>query len=218
MFKNIKAAIFDLDGTLIDSMGIWSKIDIDFLKKRNIEFPSDLKDDIESLGFEETSKYFKKRFNLPETIEEIQNEWFDMAYKEYSNNVPLKPYAKEFLEFLKKLGLKIALTTSNCNLLVQATFKKNNIAHLFDVITTTDEVSRGKSFPDVYLLTAKKLNIAPSECIVFEDILPAIKGAKAAGMKVIGVHDTFSEYQKDMIISHADKYINSFNELTEKAV
>lgn len=214
MLENIKAAIFDLDGTLIDSMGVWGKIDIDYLEKRQIPFPDDLRDNIEHLSFEEVSKYFKERFNLQDTLEEIQQEWMDMAYKEYSTNISLKPGAKKFIKHLKASGIKIALTTSNCNLLIDAVLKNNKIDHLFDVITTTSEVSRGKNFPDVYLLTAEKLNVSSAECIVFEDILPAIKGAKAAGMKVIGVYDTFSEYQKEMIISIADKYINNYDELT----
>lgn len=91
MLNNIKAAIFDMDGTLVDSMWVWTKIDIDFLKMRNIECPENLKDEISHLSFEETAEYFKKTFNLKESIDEICNEWNNMAFEEYKNNVPLKP-------------------------------------------------------------------------------------------------------------------------------
>lgn len=213
MLDNIKAVIFDMDGTLIDSMWVWNKIDINFLKKRNIACPSRLREKIEHLSFEEAAIYFKNRFNLKEDINDIMYEWNLMALEEYKSNIKLKHGARQFLQTLKSLGLKIGLATSNCELLLETVLKANSIYDCFDIITRTDEVSRGKQFPDVYLLTAKRLGISPKECIVFEDILPAVIGAKKAGMKVIGVHDSYSENQKNDIINLADKYIYSYSEL-----
>ena len=215
MFKDIKAAIFDMDGTLIDSMWVWKTVDIEYLMKRNITPPDDLRENIEHLSFSETAKYFKERFNLNESIEAIMAEWNDIALKEYTNNVKLKPGAKEFLTLLKSNEIKIGLATSNCNMLLEVALKNNNIYDYFDCITTTNEVNRGKNFPDVYLLCAEKLEVAPAKCIVFEDILPAVIGAKAAGIKVIGVHDLYSENQKEDIMRLADLYIFQYNELTK---
>lgn len=215
MLKNISAAIFDMDGTLIDSMWVWDTIDIKYLKKRGFSVPDKLRDDIIHLSFEETALYFKNRFNLSDSIEEIVNEWNDLAYIEYASNVNLKPYAKEYLSKLKAKGIKLAIATSNCTMLLETVLKRHGIYDLFDVITTTDEVDRGKDFPDVYLLSAKKLSVSPSECVVFEDILPAVMGAKAAGMKVVGVHDSYSEYQKNDIMNNADIYINGYREISE---
>lgn len=215
MLKNISAAIFDMDGTLIDSMWVWDTIDIKYLKKRGFSVPDKLRDDIIHLSFEETALYFKNRFNLSDSIEEIVNEWNDLAYIEYASNVNLKPYAKEYLSKLKAKGIKLAIATSNCTMLLETVLKRHGIYDLFDVITTTDEVDRGKDFPDVYLLSAKKLSVSPSECVVFEDILPAVMGAKAAGMTVVGVHDSYSEYQKNDIINNADIYINGYREISE---
>lgn len=213
MLKNIKGAIFDMDGTLIDSMWVWSKIDEEYLKKRNISLPNNLKQDIEHMGFAEVAQYFKDRFNISDTIEEIQNEWNEMAFYQYTNHVSLKAGAKEFLSLLKSKGIKIALATSNSKPLIEIALKRNDIYHFFDSITTTDEVSRGKDFPDVYLLAAERLMLDPNKCVVFEDILPAVKGAKSAGMTVIGVHDSYSEYQKEDIVSFADMYIFQYEEL-----
>ncbi|GCD09231.1 HAD family phosphatase [Clostridium sp. FP2] len=214
MLTNIKAAIFDLDGTLIDSMWVWGKIDEHYFKKLNMDLPSNLKSQIEHLSFDDTAAYFKSNFGILDTIEEIKKEWTDLAYVEYLNNVKLKPGVVEFLSLLKTLNIKIGLATSNSKDLLEAVLNANGIYHYFDCITLTSEVSRGKNFPDVYLLAAERLGVEPSECIVFEDILPAVKGAKAAGMRVVGVYDDFSKEQREDIINHADMFIFEYHELT----
>jgi HAD superfamily hydrolase (TIGR01509 family) len=214
MFKDIKAAIFDLDGTLIDSMWVWGKIDVDYLRKRNINMPADLRDHITHLSFEETAKYFKSRFNLTDSVQEIMTEWNEMAFEQYSNNICLKPGVKSFLNTLRKNNIKIGLATSNSNALLEVVLRNTKIYHYFDTITTTNEVSRGKNFPDVYLLAAQKLDVPPQNCLVFEDILPAVLGAKAAGMKVIGVEDDASLHQKKEIIGIADMFISRYQELS----
>jgi HAD superfamily hydrolase (TIGR01509 family) len=215
MLNNIKAAIFDLDGTLINSMWVWEKVDMDFLLKRGLDVPFDIKDNIEHLSYIDTAKYFKERFNLKDDIQSIMDEWNNMAFDEYSNNIKLKSGAKKYLSYLKSLGIKIALATSNSIELLEVVLKNNGIYEYFDVITTTNEVSRGKNFPDIYLLSAQKLGVSPEECIVFEDILPAVIGAKSAGMKVVGVNDKYSEHQRENIVSAADYFIYKYDDLTE---
>lgn len=215
MLTNIKAAIFDLDGTIIDSMWVWGKIDENYFKVRNMDLPLNLKTQIEHLSFDDTAAYFKSNFGILDTIEEIKKEWLDFAYIEYLNNVKLKPGVVEFLSSLKRLNIKIGLATSNSKSLLEAALRSNDIYHYFDSITLTDEVCRGKNFPDVYLLAAERLGVEPSQCLVFEDILPAVKGAKAAGMKVVGVYDYFSKEQREDITNHADMYITEYDELTK---
>jgi len=215
MLNGIKAAIFDMDGTLIDSMGVWNKIDIDFLQKRGFKVPENLKSSIEHLTFIECAEYFKKNFVLQDTLQEIMAEWSEMAKNEYEYNIKLKPGVKEYLNLLKSLGIKISIATSNTLSLIEKVLKSNDIYCFFDSITTIEEVTRGKNFPDIYLLAAKKLGVLPKECIVFEDILPAVLGAKAAGMKVVGVNDAYSDYQQEDIMKHADKYIFEFYELMD---
>ena len=211
--NTIKAAIFDLDGTLVDSMGVWEKIDIDFLGKRGHAVPADLKDNITHLSFLQVAEYFKSTFCLEESIEDIINEWHNMAYVEYSTNIKLKPGAKEYLHKLKNHGVKIALATSNSLPLLEATLKNNGIYDLFDAITITDEVNKPKNNPDIYLLSAKKLGVCPENCMVYEDIIAAVTGAKKAGMKVTVVYDKASEGDIDILKNTADIYIHSYEEL-----
>lgn len=218
MIENIKAAIFDLDGTLVDSMWLWDKIDTTYLKSLGIDKPSNLKKEITHLSFDKTAEYFKSRFNIPHSIESILKTWYNMSYDEYTNNIKLKPGAKEFLQHLHNKKIKIGLATSNSMVLVETCLKSNNIFDLFDKITLTSEVSRDKSYPDVYLLAAERLGVSPKNCIVFEDILPAIHGAKSAGMKVIAVNDEpyTPPDDKAKIIKEADFYIEDYNELLNK--
>ena len=141
------------------------------------------------------------------------NDWNTMAYNHYKNNVKLKPGALQYLLNLKNKGIKIGLATSNSMNLLTVTLKSNNAFELFDSITITDEVKKSKSNPDIYLLAAKKLNVDPSECMVFEDIIAAARGAKLAGMKVTGVFDEHSKHQTDILKEECDNYIYNYEDL-----
>lgn len=218
MFNNIKGVIFDLDGTLIDSMWVWDQIDIEYLSEKNLEVPKNLNDEIGHLSFNQVAVYFKERFKLKDSLDEIKQRWSDMAYYHYSTDIKLKEGVVEFLKFLKESNIKIGLATSNSHDLLEVVLKNNNIYDYFDAITITDEVSVGKHEPDVYLLAAKKLNVSPSECLVFEDIVQAIKGAKKAEMKVIGVADSRNLDDRDEIISLTDKFITNFNEMIPEKI
>lgn len=218
MLNNIKAAIFDMDGTLVDSMWVWDKIQDYFFQKIKHTIPQGFKEEVDKLSFVDSARYYKDKLHLPQSVEEIMKEWNEYALFEYENNVSLKEGVKEYLDFLKSLGVKMGIATSNCTLLLEACLKSNGIYDYFDAITLTDEVTRGKNFPDVYLLAAKKLGVAPEHCLVFEDILPGIIGAKTAGMTVVGVDDSFSYDQKEDIINTADYYIYKYTELIKKAV
>lgn len=213
MLTDIKAVIFDLDGTLVDSMWVWSQIDVDYLNLKGYDMPDDLRNDIVHLSFSQTAVYFKQRFNLSDSIEKILEDWHNMAFTHYATNVKLKSGVKDFLDSLKSSNIKIALATSNSFPLLKACLENNGIYKYFDSITTTDEVDNGKNCPDVYLLAANKLGVNPKNCLVFEDILPAVQGAKAANMKVIAVKDDECLDSKKDLLKYADRYVESFLEL-----
>lgn len=211
--NNIEAVIFDLDGTLIDSMNIWAKIDEEYLGNFGLTVPEKLQEEITHLTLTETALYFKENFNIENMIEDIISTWHDMAFYHYSNTIKLKDGVIPYLKSLKDMNIKIALATSNSVPLLEATLKNNGIYDYFDAITTTEEVKKSKDNPDIYLLSAKKLNVSPERCLVFEDIVQAVNGAKLAGMKVYSVYDESSKSQKEELIRLSDKYILTFNEL-----
>lgn len=209
-----KGAIFDLDGTLLDSMGVWEKIDVEFLGKRGFEVPDDYLKIITPMGFGRAADYTIERFGLSEKPEDLIAEWYEMAKDAYEKEVCLKPNAREYLEALKKSGTKIAAATSSALELLGPCLKHNGIYDCFDAFVTTMEVARGKEFPDVYLEAAKRLNLKPEECIIYEDILKGLRAAKMAGCRlIVAVEEPASACEAEWIRAEADYYIRDFKEL-----
>lgn len=218
MLEQIKAVIFDLDGTLVDSMWLWKAIDIEFLAKKGIAMPKDIEafqGELEGKGFTETACFFKERFQLADSVEEIKRTWVLMAEDKYCREVPLKPGALEFLRELKKRGILTGISSSNSRELILSVLKAHRIDSYFSCITTCCEVSEGKPAPDVYLRTAKRLGVLPDECLVFEDVPMGILAGKRAGMKVCAVEDDFSRKQEKEKRELADWYIPDYFEIPE---
>lgn len=221
MLENRKAVIFDLDGTLVDSMWMWKEIDIEFLTGKGIVIPEDIQDfqnELEGMGFTETAKFFKNRFHISDSIEDIKNTWILMAEDKYSSQVPLKPGAGELLNMLKKRDFQIGISSSNSTELIRTVLKAHKIEDYFGCITTCCQVPAGKPAPDVYLETAKGLGIAPEECLVFEDVPMGILAGKRAGMKVCAVEDDFSRDQEKEKRELADWYIQDYYEVLRECL
>lgn len=205
-------AIFDLDGTILDSMYVWEKIDDDFLAKRGYAVPDDYKRAIRSMSFEETARFTIERFSMPETPDELMAEWIEMASHEYAERVPLKPGASELIRELRSRGVRTIIATSLQRDLAESALAHHGILDCFDSMTFTDEAGVGKHEPDVFLLAASRAGAAPSECAVFEDILPAVLSAKRAGMFVICVEDDASAADKEALIEAADAYVRDLRD------
>lgn len=213
MLQNIDAVIFDLDGTLVDSMWVWDEIDIEFLSAHNLSMPPTYQKEIEGMSFTETAVYTKKLFQLPESVEELKILWNRMALEKYTTEVPLKPGVAEFLKYCKEQGITMGIATSNSRELVDAVTKTHGLLRYIQVIVTSCEVEKGKPAPDVYLETAKRLKVRPECCLVFEDVPMGIKAGKNAGMKVCAVKDACSEEQREEKRQLADYYISSYQEI-----
>ena len=213
MLEGIKAVIFDLDGTLVDSMGLWREIDIEFLGQRGIDYHDDLQAMIEGMSFTETAVFCKEYYHLSESVEELKAIWNRMAEDKYRYEIMPKPGAMAFLEAMKAKGIRMGIATSNSYELVRAV----NDAHHFDryvsCIVTACSVNKGKPAPDVYLEAARQLGVSPGECLVFEDIVKGIEAGKNAGMKVCGVEDSFSAAQREQKKAISDYYIETYDEI-----
>ncbi|MCI9485802.1 MAG: HAD family phosphatase [Lachnospiraceae bacterium] len=211
--EKIKTVIFDLDGTLVDSMGMWKKIDIEFLGRFGIPLPDSLQEEIEGKSFSETAVYFKERFDLPMSLSEFKDCWNEMAMYQYSHEVPLKPGVREFLEYLRRRGISMGIATSNSRELVTAVTRALDIAGYFSAVVVGCQVERGKPAPDVYLFAAGLLGAEPGECLVFEDVPAGILAGKGAGMTVWAVEDAYSSGVRAKKEALADAFIESYEEI-----
>lgn len=217
MLEGIKAVIFDLDGTLVDSMWMWKNIDMEFLSQRNLPFEEELQEKIEGMSFTETARYFQEYYKLTETVEELKEIWNGMAMEKYRHEVPLKEGAEKFLDYLKEKGIKMGIATSNSRELVQAVDDAHGLSRYISCFITACSVNKGKPAPDVYLEAARQLKVDPGECLVFEDIVKGMEAGKNAGMRVCGVEDDYSSHQREKKRKSCDYYIRSFLEIFDNS-
>ena len=217
ILKDKKAVIFDLDGTLVDSMWMWRSIDIDFLEGRGIPFPEDLQSKIEGMSFVETAEYFKRSFRLPDSVTELMDIWNEMAMDKYRFEVKLKPGVMKFLNYLKERKIKMGIATSNSRELLNGAMEQHHLDEYMDCMVTANEIKHGKPAPDVYLKAAEHLQVKPEQCLVFEDIVPGIVAGKRAGMEVCAVWDAYSVEQDVQKRTESDYYIKSYEDLLNES-
>lgn len=215
MFHNKKAAIFDLDGTLADSMWVWEDIDKRFFASRGIPVPDTLQQEIEGMSFTETATYFVKTYSLPETVEELKVIWNKMAYDSYENRIKLKPGAKELLLKLHEKGILLGIATSNSRLLAEHFLESNGLNEIFSALSTSCEVAAGKPAPDVYLHAARELSVDPKDCLVFEDLPKGIQAGHNAGMEVCAIEDAYSAHQRQQKKEMAEYFIDDYHEVLD---
>ena len=211
LVDNSKAIIFDLDGTLIDSMNVWSDIDKEFFKMHDLPFEKDYQKEIGHKGLKEIAAYTKSRYNLKESEDEIISIWLDMAKEAYAYKIPLKEGVKSFLEYLQSKNIKMGIATSNSLELTELVLKHHDIYKYFSKVVTVNELKTNKGSPDIYLHISDSFGLVPSECIVFEDLLTGIRTAKKAGYKVVGAKEKSSLDKEKEIREIADLYISNYN-------
>ncbi len=213
MFREIDAVLFDLDGSLVDSMWVWKEIDVEYLGRFGILLPEGFQTEIQGMSFSETAVYFKEHFPIPDSLERIMEDWNRMAWDKYSNEVPLKPGIPEFLNFCRAEGIKLGIATSNSRKLVENIAGVHKLRDYFTCIVTGCDVKRGKPAPDIYLEAARQLGTAPERCLVFEDIVQGIQAGRNAGMRVCAVEDAYSAGEREAKRTLADYYIEDYREL-----
>lgn len=202
-----------MDGTLVDSMSMWSDIDREYLGKYGIPMPPDLQKAIDPLTWEECELYFRDVLGIRKTTEEIGREWLDMAMQKYEHEVALKPGVREILAYLKESGTSIGVASSSSRAMIEGALSAHDILRYFDAIVPCDEAGAGKPDPACYLAAAKKLGKKPADCVVFEDLPNGIRAGLNAGMTVIAVDDMYSRPMEDEKRKLADGLIRDFREL-----
>ncbi len=210
------AVIFDMDGTLIDSTGIWHEIDKEFFAKRGMELPKDYAQHIVHLGLTQAAVYTKETYHLKESIQEIMQEWHDMSIDMYKYHVPLKDGALELLKIFKKNGIKMAIATANDEPLYRPCIDRLGIGEYFDEIADVNTAKEGKQSAKIYLDLAKKLGSEPRNTLVLEDMPTCVKTAFKSGFLTVAVYDDASKAYDQEKKDNSHLFIKDFSELIKE--
>lgn len=206
----IKGVIFDLDGTLIDSMGIWYKIDREFLRENGVtDPPADISDRMKKMTVDESSEYFIREFGLDCTKDHVIKRIEELVREEYEERIPLKPCVPELLDILDSRGIPYGVATATYRSLAEAVLKRCGICGRFAFLLTDAEYPMGKKCPDIFLGAAGIMGTAPEETLVVEDSLHCIETAAGAGFLTAAVRDRAADAERPQIEAAADHYYES---------
>lgn len=197
--NTIKGAILDLDGTLLDSMNVWHSIDIELVKKYNIDSPELISKMAKEMTINEFAEFFVNTFSLPTAPTDIINEIEQMMAYKYETSIPLKDGAEEFLIGLDKMGIKYGIATATYPALAKAAIDRLGLDSKIQFMLTESELNTSKNEPYIYYEGAKHLGLGKRQILIAEDALHSILTAKKAGFFTVGVYDPatpFEEWQQ----------------------
>lgn len=209
----IKFAIFDMDGTLVDSMGYWNRLADEYLARFGLPGLSPaLKEESIALTMLESAQLFIREFGLPGTPERIAGEINALMEEHYRADVPLKPGAAELLARLKAAGVKMCVASSTHPALIDLCLRRLGVRDHFEFLLSCEEVGEGKNKPTVYLEAARRLGGIPENTVIFEDILVAAQTAKQAGFSLGVIYDVNSDDEQPRLKALADCYITRWDD------
>lgn len=211
--REIKAIIFDLDGTLIDSTFVWREVDKEFFGRRNREIPPTYLEDIAHVGLPEAAILTRTKYGVKESQEEILKEWHDSVAYKYEHQIQLKPFAKEYLDYLKKNNIKLAIATASQPDLYEPCLKRLGVFDYFITIADVNKVHAGKSSVKLYNYVADILGEKPENIAVFEDIYVGLKTAFENGFLSIAVDDVNSRKDNELKQKYSHLFIKSFEDM-----
>lgn len=205
--------IFDMDGTLIDSNGIWKDVDTAFLAKRGLSYTKEFYEGVAHTIFPLAAKFTKEFCHLPESEEAIMAEWMDMAGDLYGTSVPVKPGVRAYLDKLRAAGEQLIVVTSAVPVHCRTALTHLGLMPYFERIIFAHDLQLEKKDPQLWCLTAEMMGVAPADCTLYDDSVEACRGAKAAGMHAVGVYDPYFAGTEPEMQAVCDRYIRSFEEL-----
>ena len=216
--RRLHGAIFDLDGTLLDSMGLWADIDAEFLARRGLCVSAEYTQAVKHMHFDVAAQYTKQLFSLPESEQDIKAEWREMCAEAYATRIELKQGAHDYLSSLKDMGISLYVATVLEEEIFMPALSRLGVREMFDGAVTVADVGKGKECPDIYIAAAQRMGVKPCECAVYEDIVPALISAKRAGCIAVGVYDALSDDDTLAIKKESDYYIKDFRNADVKEI
>lgn len=204
---------FDLDGTLIDSNGIWLQVDHTFLGRRGLEITPEYTYTVGHSIFPVAAQFTRDYYHLEDSEEDIMAEWRALAYDAYAYTIPLKPGARELLDKLRAEGRNMSLLTAGLPELAKAAVARHALEAYFQGLFFAHDVGLEKKNPEVYRIAAGQFGTSPTDCILVEDAPHNCAAAKAAGLRVVGIYDDFYAKQWDLVVENSHRAVRSLTEL-----
>lgn len=210
---DIKAIIFDMDGTLIDSLDVWAESDRIFLEELGLPYNTSVSQAMKKMHYNSACDYIKETYSLEMPSEEIGRRIMEIVKDSYMHTIPLKPNVYEYLTAQQKKGIKMCVATSNDKGLAVGALKNLGIYDMMEFVITSDEVGIGKETPAIFIKAAEMLGFEPSETLVLDDSVHAVESAKSGGFIVGGVYGGKFSDEFELIKKKADFTITDFGEL-----
>ena len=188
-----KFAIFDMDGTLVDSMGFWKNLAAEYLHSKGVqEIPANTLDRIKPMTMSESAALFQTEFGLTSDVEAEMNAMMDAHYR---SDIPLKPGVSAYLQKLQAQGVRMCVASATAEHLMAACLERLGVLPCFEFLLSCESVGAGKRSPLVFQEAARRLGADMSEIAVYEDALYAVQTAKNAGFHVVGVYNESADWE-----------------------
>ncbi len=214
MASRFKGAIFDMDGTILDSMGCWRSLNAEFLKKRGLPIPEEIRGRELITHSAAAARLYLEKFDLGMTFHEIIREMEEDMRPLYLGVIKPKPGALALIRALKAAGLRLCVATLTPQSVAEEALRHNGILDQFEFVVCGNDTGLKKSDPEFFRAVAGRMNLRPGDCVVFEDAVYAMRGARAAGCAVVAVDDAANEPDAAEIREISDLYVADYNLFT----
>lgn len=205
--------VFDLDGTITDTNGVWTEVDREFLARRGLPHTREYRRTVERSIFPVAAQFTREYYGLTESARDIMDEWQSLARRHYRELAPLKPGAEAFLRQCRGDGQPMALFTACRPALCEAVLERFGLRPLFGRVVFAEEIGLEKRDPQCFVELSRRIGAAPADCVLFDDSPDNCATAAQAGMDTVGVYDVYYEDRQAELRGVCRRYVRSLEEL-----